>query len=319
MNLSMTLIGPMVYSACFCDGERYEEFKKLEFDDSKEINESIRDEKFLLLQSNDIREYSGWVSHILSPQEISHGMLKRYFPRFFYPYNPINNNANGIYLDNINNILTNQHLFVINRNKYNLNSLAHDTTISIIQHVIKSGYTITHIYIDTVGPPESYTRKLEPIFPGIKIKVAKKADSLYPIVSAASICAKVSRDLIVKHWVFTETLPFQISSAYGSGYPSDPKTKDWLNKNIDKVFGYPSIVRFSWATCQKLLETNAYKVNFHNDIDNANSSSAKLTVAQKRKLSMNILNPSGNQLQTLPPPQKSSYLKKNNISLFPQF
>ncbi|OMJ24235.1 Ribonuclease H2 subunit A [Smittium culicis] len=237
MNLSITSIGPMVYSACFCDGERYEEFKKLEFD--------------------------------------------------------------GL-------------------NKYNLNSLAHDTTISIIQHVIKSGYTISHIYIDTVGPPESYTRKLEPIFPGIKIKVAKKADSLYPIVSAASICAKVSRDLIVKHWVFTETLPYQISSAYGSGYPSDPKTKDWLNKNIDKVFGYPSIVRFSWATCQKLLETNAYKVNFHNDND-SDSSSAKLTVAQKRKLSMNLLNPSGNQLLAHPPSQKSSYLKKNNISLFSQF
>jgi ribonuclease H2 subunit A len=75
--------------------------------------------------------------------------------------------------------------------------------------------------VDTVGPPESYQAKLKQRFPGIDFVVAKKADSLYPVVSAASICAKVTRDKVLSQWVFCEEeLNQSISTRFGSGYPS---------------------------------------------------------------------------------------------------
>jgi ribonuclease HII len=50
---------------------------------------------------------------------------------------------------------------------------------------------IFQVYVDTVGDAEKYRIKLSERFPAIKFVVAKKADSLFPVVSGASIVAKV--------------------------------------------------------------------------------------------------------------------------------
>jgi len=69
--------------------------------------------------------------------------------------------------------------------------------------------------------------KLSQQFPGIKFTVKPKADALFPIVSAASIAAKVSRDKCIE----------KLGPSVGSGYPADPKTKQYLVGSCDRVFG----------------------------------------------------------------------------------
>ncbi|ELV14308.1 Ribonuclease H2 subunit A [Tupaia chinensis] len=119
----------------------------------------------------------------------------------------------------------------------------------------------TMVFVDTVGLPDTYQERLQQRFPGIEVTVKAKADALFPVVSAASICAKVARDQAVKNWQFVEELQ-DLDVDYGSGYPNDPKTKSWLKKHVDPVFGFPQFVRFSWRTAQAILEKEAEAVTW---------------------------------------------------------
>lgn len=55
------------------------------------------------------------------------------------------------------------------------------------------------VYVDTLGNPDVHKRNLTAQFPGIQFTVCSKADSIYPIVSAASIVAKVPSFPFSKH------------------------------------------------------------------------------------------------------------------------
>ena len=119
---------------------------------------------------------------------------------------------------------------------------------------------ITHVYLDTVGDPFKYEQKILRRFPKLKIKVSKKADSIYPCVSAASICAKVTRDSVLKNWKFLEDCK---NTDFGSGYPGDPVTKKFLDDNLDSVFGFVKLVRFGWSTAANKLAKSGVSVEWY--------------------------------------------------------
>jgi ribonuclease H2 subunit A len=205
------------------------------FDDSKVLTPEVRSNlmRKLCTKGSDLYESGGWATRSLSAQDISANMLSP--------------------------------------SVYNLNAQAMDATIDLIKGVLAMGVNVKEIYIDTIGRPEIYQKKLERIWPTISITVAKKADSLYPVVSAASVCAKVTRDAAIElayepyHNRALESgdtaRDAKVHVAWGSGYPSDARTSTWLKQNMDPLFGWGNETRFSWGTAKELLEGKKPDVN----------------------------------------------------------
>lgn len=71
-----------------------------------------------------------------------------------------------------------------------------------------------------------------------------KADKTYPVVSAASIIAKVERDSAVA------ALRSQFGD-FGTGYLTDPKTTQFLTQWLRANRNYPDCVRKSWKPAKQ--------------------------------------------------------------------
>lgn len=251
------VLGPMVYGAFYLPLELSGPLlsETHHFDDSKVLTPRFRSQLMEALctpptpdglqpiSPNPESLYSncGWAVEVMSARDISANMLKPF-------------------------------------GTYNLNAQAMDATISLIHRIYDLGVNVKEIYIDTIGQPAAYQKKLERVFPTAKITVAKKADSLYPCVSAASVCAKVTRDaaLEVLYSAYGEVsmdltndeeeeadedggkadnADKQVESDWGSGYPSDVRCTSWMKRNMDPVFGWGRECRFSWGTTKDMLET----------------------------------------------------------------
>jgi ribonuclease HII len=87
---------------------------------------------------------------------------------------------------------------------------------------------------------------------GFETNVISKheADVNYPVVSAASIVAKVERDRKLEE-IRREIEP-ELGIPLGSGYPSDERTRLFIKKWIEKFGDVPPHTRQSWKTVQKI-------------------------------------------------------------------
>lgn len=107
-------------------------------------------------------------------------------------------------------------------------------------------------FIDCPSPNiPAYTAYLQNIINTKTNLVCKhKAESLFKVVAAASILAKVTRDNEITE--IQKNIPYKI----GSGYLTDPITQEFLQKNYQD---YQNIIRKSWVTYKKLLEKQNQK------------------------------------------------------------
>lgn len=79
-----------------------------------------------------------------------------------------------------------------------------------------------------------------------KIISKHKADDIYPIVSAGSIIAKYKRDTLI------EELHKNYGN-FGSGYPSDLRTTQFLRNYVKENKKAPIIARKSWDTTKRII------------------------------------------------------------------
>ena len=94
---------------------------------------------------------------------------------------------------------------------------------------------------------ESHTRC------GAEIVSKHRADVEYPVVSAASIVAKVHRDRRI------DAIEEELGMAVGSGYTSDHVTRGFIQQWLDEKGSLPPHVRRSWKTAQKLMNLNGIR------------------------------------------------------------
>ncbi len=105
------------------------------------------------------------------------------------------------------------------------------------------------VYIDTPDPTLStYERRMKRFYTGgAKLVLSHKADQKYPVVSAASVLAKVTRDASIQR------LKDEFGEDFGSGYSHDARTIAFLQKHwTNKAHPMHAHVRQQWATAKNL-------------------------------------------------------------------
>lgn len=109
------------------------------------------------------------------------------------------------------------------------------------------GYLISDMIAEKLGRKFTVGEK-NPL--SEKIKSEHHADRNHPIVSAASIIAKVTRDSAIKRL-------HKKHGKFGSGYPSDPDTISYLKQSFETAKEFPAFTRMSWLTVRRMQGLDA--------------------------------------------------------------
>jgi len=136
------------------------------------------------------------------------------------------------------------------RQEMTLNQLEVKVFASIIQKLAPAVAYVDAADVDAERFGQDILQELD-----FKVNVISqhRADEKYPVVSAASIIAKVRRDMRIAE------IEQAIGEPIGSGYASDPITvgfiKSWLSRNDE----LPPCVRRSWDTTSRLMSLKSIK------------------------------------------------------------
>jgi ribonuclease HII len=128
--------------------------------------------------------------------------------------------------------------------KENLNKLELEFIKKLVDKSAKK-HNVKRFYIDLfTREKELVENSIKSIDDSIKVIAEYKADEKYPIVSAASIIAKVIRDREIKKMK-------KVFGDFGSGYPSDEKTIQFLKNNLE-ILEKSNVIRKKWKTYKRI-------------------------------------------------------------------
>ncbi|KDS91673.1 ribonuclease HII [Halorubrum saccharovorum] len=98
-----------------------------------------------------------------------------------------------------------------------------------------------------VADPDSAANDTD--LPAVDVSASHGADEDDPMVGGASVVAKVARDARMAEI----DADYPAYDGIGSGYPSDPATREFLREYVDDHGDVPDCARRSWATCDDVL------------------------------------------------------------------
>lgn len=211
------MLGPLVISLVAVKGSSEKKLADIGVRDSKLLTRERREDLFKKIQTSAVEV----LVDKITPEEINNAMLNKISlneleaVRFARLFERMQNHVSSLYLDSPDVVA---HKFGMRVNIY----ATKPTTVDGV--------------------------KMEKVKGSTKIIAEHKADARYPVVSAASIIAKVTRDAAVSE------LRKELGVEIGSGYPSDQTTIDAVKANMKNPL-FRKHIREFWVTIDGIKQS----------------------------------------------------------------